>query len=162
MADESPNDREEETMKTNFHGDVSKRDIWAGRILAGLVTLMLVGSAGAKLAGAPKMVAGLTHAGIPATAIGPIAMLELVCLFLFLIPRTAMLGTLLLTGYFGGATLTHIIGGESIVAPLAVGLLIWAGAYFRIRELQDLIPLRKRPHEAIAEARHQQPIAARG
>lgn len=148
-------------MKTNSHGDVSKREIWAGRILAGLVTLMLVGSAGAKLTGAPKMVAGLTHAGIPAAAIVPIAMLELACLFLFLIPRTAMLGTLLLTGYFGGAILTHIIGGESIAPPLAVGLLIWAGAYFRIRELQDLIPLRKR-QEAIAEARHQQPIAARG
>ena len=89
------------------------------------------------------MVDGLTHAGIPQAAILPIAVLELLCLLLYWIPRTTLLGTLLLTGYFGGATVTHIIGGENILPPLIVGLIIWAGAYFRIPELQDLLPLRK-------------------
>ena len=115
---------------------------WAGAVLTGIVTLALVGSAIAKIAGVPKMVDGLIHAGIPAAAVVPIAVLELSCLAFYLIPRTAILGTLLLTGYFGGATLTHLIAGESLLPPLAVGLLIWGGAYFRVAELRDLIPWR--------------------
>ena len=91
------------------------------------------------------MVDGLTHAGIPQTAIVPIAILELSCLALYLIPRTAALGTLLLTGYFGGATVTHITGAENFVPPLIVGLIVWGGAYFRIPEFQKLLPLRRAP-----------------
>jgi hypothetical protein len=123
--------------------NTSKRDIWAGRILAGIVNMILVSSSIAKISGVPKMVDGLTHAGIPQAAILPIAVLELLCLLLYWIPRTTLLGTFLLTGYFGGATVTHIIAGENILPPLIVGLIIWAGAYFRIPELQDLLPLRK-------------------
>ena len=88
------------------------------------------------------MVEGLTHAGIPQAAILPIAALELLCLLLYWIPSTTVLGTFLLTGYFGAATVTHIIGGESILPPLIVGLIIWAGAYFRVPELKALLPLR--------------------
>lgn len=121
----------------------SKRNLWAGRILTGMVTLVLVGSSIAKLAGAPRMVNGLTHAGIPQAAIQPIAVLELICLTLYLISRTKVLGALLLTGYFGGAVLTHVIGGESIMPPLMVGLWVWSGAYFRVPELRNLLPLRK-------------------
>jgi hypothetical protein len=120
----------------------SKRDIWAGRILTGIVNMILVGSSIAKIAGVPKMVEGLTHAGIPQAAILPIAVLELLCLLLYWIPSTTVLATFLLTGYFGGATVTHIIGGESILPPLIVGLIIWAGAYFRVPELKALLPLR--------------------
>ena len=121
-----------------------------GWILSGLVTLALVGSAVAKLADAPKMVDGLIHAGIPAGAITPIALLELSCLALFLIPRTTVLGAFLLTGYFGGATLTHIIGGEGIVPPLMVGVLIWISAWLRVPELRDLLPLKKSVENAPA------------
>ena len=71
------------------------------------------------------MVEGLIQTGIPVGAIVPIALLELSCLAMFVIPRTTVLGAFLLTGYFGGATLVPIIGGESIVPPLMVGLLIW-------------------------------------
>jgi hypothetical protein len=151
-------------MNTISTGRISKRDIWAGRILAGMVTFILLGSSLAKISGASKMVEGLTHAGIPRSAILPIAALELACLALYLIPRTTMLGTLLLTGYFGGATLTHVIGGESLLPPLIAGLAIWAGAYFRVPELQNLLPLRKDPEVSGADqgARSQQPIPTRG
>src|SRR5258707_12728599 len=115
-------------MKSISARNASGRDFWAGRILTGIVTLVLLGSGIAKIAGVPKMVEGLTRAGIPRAGILPIAALELLCLFLYLIPRTTALGTLLLTGYFGGAIVTHIIGGESIAPPLIVGLVIWGGA----------------------------------
>src|SRR5690348_16544517 len=119
----------------------SKHRMW-GTILSGFVALALTGSAIGKIAHAPKMFDGLIRAGIPEAAILPIALLELSCLAIFLIPRTTALGALLLTGYFGGATLTHIISGESIVPPVAIGLVIWAAAWFRVPELQSLL-LRK-------------------
>lgn len=110
------------------------------------------------------MVDGLTHAGIPPTAILAIAALELTCLALYLIPRTTVLGTLLLTGYFGGATVTHLIGGESLVPPLVLGLVIWGGAYFRVPELHELFPFRKAHEKFDARdgARNQQPLPTRG
>lgn len=77
----------------------------------------------------------------------PITLLELSCLALFLIPRTAGLGTLLLTGYFGGATVTHIIGSENFIPPLVVGLLIWVGAYFRMPEFQEFLPVEESPRQ---------------
>jgi hypothetical protein len=120
----------------------SKQQIW-GTILSGFVTLALVGSAIAKIAHAPKMFDGLIRTGIPETAILPIALLELSCLALFLIPRTSVLGAFLLTGYFGGATLTHIIGGENILPPLTIGLAIWAGAWLRVPELRGLLSLKR-------------------
>src|SRR5262249_59286527 len=92
----------------------------------------LLGSAIAKIVGVPQMVDGLTHAGVPRGAILPIAVLELSCLALYLFPRSAVLGALLLTGYFGGATVTHVIGRENLIPPLIVGLWIWGGVYFRV------------------------------
>ena len=108
----------------------SKHQTWRWG-LSGLVALALIGSASAKIAHAPKMVEGLLHAGIPAGVILPIALLELACLALFLIPRTTFLGAFLLTGYFAGATLTHIIGGESIVPPVLGGLGFTRGWAYR-------------------------------
>jgi DoxX-like family len=130
-------------MNRMSESNLSKGKVWAGRILMGIVTVVLVGSAIAKIAGVPQMVDGLTHAGIPRRAIVPIAVLELSSLALYLFPRSAVLGALLLTGYFGGATVTHIIGRENFIPPLIIGLWIWGGVYFRIAELRDLLPLRK-------------------
>src|SRR5215510_2200401 len=125
--------------------NLSKRKMWAGTILTAIVTVILIASAIAKIAGAPQMVDGLMHAGIPRGAIVPIAVLELSCLALYVFPRSAVLGALLLTGYFGGATVTHIIGRENFIPPLIVGLWIWGGVYFRVSELRDLLPLRRSP-----------------
>jgi len=128
-------------MNMNSKNSTSTVRLWAGRIFTGLVTLALVGSAIAKIAGAPAMVDGLTHAGIPRGAIVPIAILELSCLTFYLISRTKILGMLLLTGYFGGATVTHIIGRENFFPPLMIGLWVWAGAYLQIPALRRLLPL---------------------
>lgn len=134
----------------------SKRNLWAGRILTGMVTLVLVGSAIAKLAHLPRMVDGLTRAGIPQAAMLPIAALELTCLTVYLISRTKVLGALLLTGYFGGAVVTHIIGGGSVLPPIMVGFWVRGGAYFRVPELRNLLPLRKVISGGFVEAARQQ------
>ena len=127
---------------------MSTKRIWGGRIFTAVVTVALLGSAIGKLVGAPKMVDGLTHAGIPREAIVPIAALELACLFLYLAPRTKVLGTLLLTGYFGGAIVTHIIGRESVFPPLFIGILIWNGGILSVPELGYLVPVRREAQPA--------------
>jgi hypothetical protein len=123
--------------------NISKRTIWVVRILTALVILAFVPSAILKLIHHPTAVEGFTRMGIPQGAILPIALVELSCLALYLIPRTAVLGTLLLTGYLGGATVANIIGRTDFIHSLAVGLLVWAGAWLRIPELRELVPLRK-------------------
>jgi hypothetical protein len=116
----------------------AKLTTWAIRILTTLVTLPFILSGIAKLIGVPAVVEGLTKAGIPGGAILPIGLLELFCLAVYLIPRTAVLGTLLLTGYLGGATVTNIVHRTDFIHPLVVGVFVWAGASLRVTELQAL------------------------
>jgi len=121
---------------------ISQQQRW-GWILSGFATLALIGSAMTKIGRLPKVLDGLIHAGFSAEAIVPVALLELSCLALFLIPRTTVLGAFLLTGYFGGATVTHIVGGENIAVPLAVGLVIWVSAWLRVPALQGVFPFKR-------------------
>lgn len=121
---------------------VSRAWIWTGRVLAAFVTLAFAGSAITKLVQVPKVVEELIHSGIPEGAIVPIGVLELVCLALYLFPRTSILGTFLLSGYMGGAIVTHIIGRQSFGAPLMVGLLMFFSAYLRRAELREVVPFR--------------------
>lgn len=126
-------------------GDKAKHfnaHLWAGKILGALVTLAFLGSAISKLAQLPKVMHELTRSGIPEQAILPIAVLELSCLALYLFPRTSVFGTFLLTGYIGGAIVTHIIGRQNFAAPLAIGILMFVSAYLRQAELRQLVPFR--------------------
>src|SRR5215470_14444272 len=118
--------------------------LWMSRILTGFITAALLATASMKIAHVPpQMVDGLKRAGIPENAVVPIAVLELICLALYLIPQTMVLGAVLLTGYFGGAIVVHIIGGESVLPLLMIGLWVWGGIYFRLPALQALLPLRR-------------------
>ena len=118
--------------------------LWLSRFLTGLITAALLTTASMKIAHVPpQMVDGLTRAGIPENAVVPIAVLELICLALYLIPQTMVLGAVLLTGYFGGAIVVHIISGESVLPLLMIGFWVWGGIYFRVPALQALLPLRR-------------------
>jgi len=122
----------------------SSAKLWVGRISRGIITVALVAAAAMKISHIPKaMVEGITRAGIPETAILPIALLELTCLALYLIPRTTVLGAVLLTGYFGGAMVVHIIGRESVFPLILLGVWVWGGIYYRVPSLPTLLPLRK-------------------
>ena len=120
-----------------------KIKIWVSRVFAGFIALSLTATALMKIAGVPpQMVEGISRAGIPRTDVIPIAILELSCLVLYLIPRTMVLGAVLLTGYFGGAIAVHLIGKQSVFPVILIGLWVWAGIYFRVPALQSLLPLR--------------------
>jgi hypothetical protein len=127
----------------------SRTSVWAARVLSALVAVAFLGSGIAKLAHVPKVIEQLTHAGIPDAAIVPIGILEICLVVLYLFPRTSVLGSFLLTGFVGGAIVTHIIARESFAPPLVLGFLMFAGAYLRHPDLRKLVPFRVRttvPH----------------
>lgn len=130
-------------MITKSKQNTSKRTTWAARILTTLVILAFAPSGIMKVIHHPTVVEGFTRAGIPEGDILLLGIIELACLALYLIPRTTIVGTLLLTGYLGGATLANIINRTDFLHALVVGLFVWAGAWFRVPELRTLIPLRK-------------------
>src|SRR5260370_20738141 len=98
---------------------VSKKMLWAGRIMSALPVLLLAFSAVAKLMKPASVVEGFVRLGYPESLIFRIALLELVCAVVYAIPRTSMLGAILLTGYLGGAIATHVRVGEPLFRPVA-------------------------------------------
>jgi hypothetical protein len=122
---------------------VSKKMVWAGRIASAVPVLMLVMSAVMKFAKPPSVIEGFAHLGLPVTLAFGLGVLELACTAIYLIPRTAVLGAILLTGYLGGAVVTHLRVGDPFIGPIIFGVLIWAGLFLREPRLRSLIPLRR-------------------
>ncbi len=116
--------------------------VWTGRVLSVLVSAIFLMSAGMKFKGGPELTAGLAHLGLPESLILPLGVLELGCAVIYLIPHTAVLGAILLTGYIGGAICTHLRVGDPFVLQIGIGLTIWLGLYLREPRLRALIPLR--------------------
>jgi DoxX-like family len=122
---------------------VSKKRLWAGRIISALpVLLMVFGGVFGVLKPAVAM-PGFVHYGYPERVFLPICILELACAVVYAIPRTSVLGAILLTGYLGGATATHVrVGDPQFFMPVVLGVLVWGGLYLRDDRLRALIPLR--------------------
>ena len=122
----------------------SKKMLWASYIISAIPVLLLLISAAAKFAKPAPVVQGFTQQfGFPASYITPIGILELACTVIYLIPRASILGAILLTGYLGGATVTHLrVGDPAFVGAVIVGILVWGGLFFREPRLRALIPFR--------------------
>lgn len=125
----------------------SGRVAWIGRVISGLASLLFLFSAALKLKGGPDLAKGLAHLGLPDSMILPLAVLEISCVVVYLIPATAVLGAILLTGYLGGAICTHWRVGDPIYIHIVLGLFIWLGLYVRESRLKELVPFRKPPNE---------------
>lgn len=115
---------------------------WAGRIVTAIPVLMLLASGAMKLMKLPPVMATFSTLGFAESAVTGIGILELACTALYLIPRTSVLGAILLAAYLGGATCSHVRIGEAFIAPVAVGVLVWVGLYLRDERVRALIPLR--------------------
>ena len=122
---------------------ISSKMIWAGRIVSGLVVVMMVFSAVMKILKPNEVLTEFTRLGYPETVVIGIGILELLCAVVYSIPRTSYLGAILLTAYFGGATATHVRIGDVFIWPVIGGVLTWAGLSLRDARIRDLIPLRK-------------------
>ncbi|HWA86316.1 MAG TPA: DoxX family protein [Opitutus sp.] len=121
---------------------VSTKAVWTGRVLTALPFLALVLSAVMKLTNAPGVAAGMQHFGIPANLTVGLGILELACALLYVIPRTAVIGAILVTGYLGGAILTALRVGDSVYVQAILGILAWGGLYLRDPRIRALIPLK--------------------
>jgi len=122
----------------------NRRLLWAGRVVSALPVLMLLMSAGMKFSHQPAMVEQFVgKLGYPESTITGIALVELLCLVLYAVPQTSILGAVLLTGYLGGAAATHVRVGDPFMGPVVLGVLVWAGLFLRDERIRALLPLRK-------------------
>lgn len=117
--------------------------VWAGRVISVLASLLFLMSAFGKLKGGPELTQGMAHLGLPERMVLPLAILELSCAVIYLIPATSVLGAILLAGYMGGAICTHWRVGDPFLPQIAIGLFVWLGLYLRDERLRQLIPLRR-------------------
>jgi DoxX-like family len=122
----------------------SKKMIWAGCIVSALPVLVLVASAIAKFVKPTGFDKGMAGLGWPLDLANPLGVVELISTILYLIPQTAVLGAILITGYLGGAIATHLRIGEygNMILPFALGVLAWLGIALRDGRLWSLIPWR--------------------
>lgn len=121
----------------------SKRMLWTGRIVSALPCAMLLFSAAMKFIKPPQFEEGMTHLGWESRLGVPLGVLEVACTVVYLVPRTAVVGAILLTGYLGGATATHVRVGDNFIGPVAFGVLVWLGLYLRDARVRALVPLRR-------------------
>jgi hypothetical protein len=119
--------------------------LWIGWVLSLWPVFVVVSSATWKLTRNPWYVAEFTRIGWPESALPLLAFLQLASLLLYIIPRTAVLGAVLLTGYLGGAIAAYVRMGEPypVLVPLSTSLIAWAGIYLREERLRSLLPLRR-------------------
>jgi hypothetical protein len=126
-------------------GSAPKKTVWAGRILTWLPALFLLLDGVAKLFKPAPVIEGTVKLGYAESAIVPIGIVLIVCTVLYLIPKTAVLGAILLTGYLGGAVATHVRaadGAFGVIFAVVFGALVWLGIYFRDERLRELVPFR--------------------
>ena len=117
----------------------NRKAIWAGRVVSILVSLPFAFSAVMKLMVHPEVVKGVSHLGLPDSLIRPLGVIELLCVVVYLVPKTSVLGAILLTGYVGGTIITHLRVGEPVYLNIFFGLLIWLGLYLRRPRLRELL-----------------------
>ena len=127
--------------KTRTVGGVNKR-LWAGRIISALPALLLLSTSSMKLMKSPVAVELMARLGYPEHLIFGVGILELACALVYIIPRTSVLGAILLTAYLGGAIASRVRIGDPLYVPVLAGLLVWAGIVLREDRLFALIPLR--------------------
>jgi hypothetical protein len=116
-----------------------------------VISLLFIMSAFMKLSMSPDIIKGFEHLQLPQHLILPIGILELTCVLIYLIPWTSMLGAILLTGYLGGAILTHVRIGESIAMHIVLGVVIWFSIFMREPYLRRLIPFMLDSHKPPAK-----------
>lgn len=122
----------------------SKAMVWTSRILTALLALFLLFDSSVKLVKARAAVEGTVRVGYSESVIVPIGATLLVSLVLYLIPRTSILGAILLTGYLGGATATMVRVMDSwFPFPVVVGVLVWVALYLRDEQVRAMIPVRR-------------------
>ena len=119
------------------------RTRWAGRALSAVAVLFLAVDTAMKLVASKEAVAGTVQLGWAPHHLPILGLIEIACLALYLVPRTAPLGAVLWTGYFGGAIATHLRLDNPLLShtlfPIYVAALVWGGLYLRDDRVRALL-----------------------
>jgi len=130
-------------MQSDQTASVSTKRLWAGRILSGLAVLFFLFDSISKLMRLNAVVQAFAQIGYPTRFVSLIGAILLACVVVYLIPRTSILGAILLTGYLGGAIATNLrVEGPlftNVLAPLYFAVLVWGGLYLRDDRVRALI-----------------------
>jgi hypothetical protein len=122
--------------------EISKAKIWTGRVLSGLVVLFLLMDAVMKFVKPAPVIEACVKLGLPVETITPIGILLLLCTLLYIVPRTAVAGAVLLTGYLGGAVAIHVRAQDPLFShalfPVYLGALMWVGLYLRDSRVRQI------------------------
>jgi hypothetical protein len=123
------------------------KGVWAGRVLSALVVVFLAFDGTIKLMRLPAVLDATVQLGFPLSSIVPIGLTLLVCTLIYAIPRTSVVGAVLLTGYLGGAVAAQARAGNPMfetVFPIVVGTVAWAGVFLRDRRVRALLAPQER------------------
>jgi hypothetical protein len=130
---------------TSLAATPTRPALWAARACFAVAVLFLAFDGIGKLATPVQVVDAFTRLGIPMSAATGLGILQLACLVLYVIPRTAVLGAVLLTGFLGGAIAIHVRAGGTpfeLLFPVIIGGLVWAPLYLRDERVRQLLPVR--------------------
>jgi len=118
-----------------------------GRAVSAIPVLVLLFDAATKLMTVQPVVDQMHALGYPTDLVRPIGIFVLACVLLYVIPQTAVLGAMLLTGYLGAAAASQFRVGfplwTYVLAPIYTAVLLWGGLYLRERRLRALVPFRR-------------------
>jgi hypothetical protein len=128
--------------------------LWTARILGSLVVLFLLVDAAGKILRLAPYVEGTAKVGFPPGLLVPLGLVLLACTVLYVIPRTAVLGAILLTGYLGGATCTHVRLEQPFIMPVLFGVIVWGCLYVRDARIRSLLPLARPMKKGATEDSH--------
>jgi hypothetical protein len=122
------------------------KKLWTGRILSALAVIFLAFDGSIKLMRLPVVLEATAQLGFPTSSIVLTGVMLLVCTLVYVIPRTSVVGAVLLTGYLGGAVAAQMRVGNppfETVFPIIVGSVVWAGIFVRDRRVQALVAPRE-------------------
>jgi hypothetical protein len=130
----------------NQTSEVSKKAVWAGRIISALPILFLIMDGVMKLFKPAVVLDATVKLGWPESVIVTLGVILLTSVIIYLIPTTSFLGAILLTGYLGGAVATQVRVSAplftNVLFPIYLGVMLWLGLYLRNGRLRALVPMR--------------------
>lgn len=132
---------------------VSKGALWTGRVMSAFPILIVLMGSVMKLMRLPAVHEGFARAGLSDNLIVPVGLIELICVITYVIPATAVLGAILMTGLLGAACLTSLrIADPTYPLPVILGMLAWGGLFMRDLRVRALIPFRKAERKSLRTA----------
>jgi len=121
-----------------------KWQLWTGRVLSAIPALMMTMSGVMKLSHKPEFVQMWTEKlGWPERVLTAVGILEVLCVALYVVPRTAVLGAVLLSAYLGGAVASHVRIADPFFIPIVLGIFIWGGLWLRDERVRALLPFKQ-------------------